>query len=640
MSTPATLLKRYWGYDTFRPGQAEIIASILQGKDTLAILPTGGGKSICYQVPALLQPGLFLVISPLIALMRDQVENLRKRGITAYAIHTGMSRADVINILTVAAESNCKLLYVSPERLTSPLFQEYLPSLDIRGIAVDEAHCISQWGYDFRPAYLRIAELREQLPNVPILALTASATQAIQEDICNKLSSEEDQTDEWNQFRNSFERPNLSYSVLLVPDKIQRLRQILEKLDGTGIVYGRSRKGVEQTAEQIAQWGISAAFYHAGLSLEERRKRERDWMSGAIRVMVCTNAFGMGIDKPDVRFVVHVNAPDSMENYYQEAGRAGRDGKKAYAILLTEPGTIAELEEKGRMQFPTLEEVRKIYQSVANYLQMPVGASEGEWFDFDLMDFRKKFKHPSYGLKQAFALLEENQWLTYNEELFFPPQVQVLGGRESSDLYESEAPREIELLRTLLRLYGGIRDQPTGISERALAKAMKWDTEFIVILLNRLQAMELIDYQPKKEKPQIQLLQPRASAPEIRLDAKRYTFRKTEAEKRLMAMLQYIKENSVCRSKWIGNYFGDTAVRDCDICDNCLERKKRSKAIDRRALNDQVLEILRSEPMNWMEIQERFKEVTADQLKAAIDFLIGEERIVVDAEGNLRTKGS
>jgi len=640
LSTPATLLKRYWGYDTFRPGQAEIIASILQGKDTLAILPTGGGKSICYQVPALLQPGLFLVISPLIALMRDQVENLRKRGITAYAIHTGMSRADVINILTVAAESNCKLLYVSPERLTTPLFQEYLPSLDIRGIAVDEAHCISQWGYDFRPAYLRIAELREQVPNVPILALTASATQAIQEDICNKLSSEEDQIDKWNLFRNSFERANLSYSVLLVPDKIQRLRQILEKLAGTGIVYGRSRKGVEQTAEQIAQWGISAAFYHAGLSLEERRKREREWMGGAIRVMVCTNAFGMGIDKPDVRFVVHVNAPDSMENYYQEAGRAGRDGKKAYAILLTEPGTITELEEKGRMQFPTLEEVRKIYQSVANYLQMPVGAGEGEWFDFDLMDFRKKFKHPSYGLKQAFALLEENQWLTYNEELFFPPQVQVLGGRESSDLYESEAPREIELLRTLLRLYGGIRDQPTGISERALAKAMKWDTEFIVILLNRLQAMGLIDYQPKKEKPQIQLLQPRASAPEIRLDAKRYTFRKTEAEKRLMAMLQYIKENSVCRSKWIGNYFGDTAVRDCDICDNCLERKKRSKAIDRRALNDQVLEILRGEPMNWMEIQEKFPEVTADQLKAAIDFLIGEERIMVDAEGNLRANGS
>lgn len=640
MSTPATLLKRYWGYDTFRPGQAEIIASILEVKDTLAILPTGGGKSICYQVPALMQPGLFLVISPLIALMRDQVENLRKRGITAYAIHTGMSRADVINILTVAAESNCKLLYVSPERLTSPLFQEYLPSLDIRGIAVDEAHCISQWGYDFRPAYLRIAELREQVPNVPILALTASATQAIQEDICNKLSSEEDQIDKWNLFRNSFERPNLSYSVLLVPDKIKRLRQILEKLAGTGIVYGRSRKGVEQTAEQITQWGISAAFYHAGLSLEERRKRERDWMSGATRVMVCTNAFGMGIDKPNVRFVVHVNAPDSMENYYQEAGRAGRDGKKAYAILLTEPGTIGELEEKGRMQFPTLEEVRKIYQSVANYLQMPVGAGEGEWFDFDLMDFRKKFKHPSYGLKQAFALLEENQWLTYNEELFFPPQVQVLGGRESSDLYESEAPREIELLRTLLRLYGGIRDQPTGISERALAKAMKWDTEFIVILLNRLQAMGLIDYQPKKEKPQIQLLQPRSSAPEIRLDAKRYTFRKTEAEKRLMAMLQYIKENSVCRSKWIGNYFGDTAVRDCAICDNCLERKKRSKAIDRLALNDQVLEMLRSEPMNWMEIQEKFPEVTADQLKAAIDFLIGEERIMVHADGNLRANGS
>ena len=587
-----------------------------------------------------MQPGLFLVISPLIALMRDQVSNLRKRGITAYAIHTGMTRTDVINILSVAAQSNCKLLYVSPERLSTPLFQEYLPALNVRGLAVDEAHCISQWGYDFRPAYLRIAELREQLPEVPILALTASATPAIQEDIQIKLSRSENDIETWNLFRNSFERSNLSYSVLTVPNKMKRLATILERLDGTGIIYGRSRKGVEETAEQIAQWGISVAHYHAGLSPEERRSREIDWMNGKTRVMVCTNAFGMGIDKPDVRFVVHIDAPDSMENYYQEAGRAGRDGKMSYAILLSEPGNLTDLEEKGKLQFPSLDEVRKIYQSVANYLQMPVGAGAGEWYDFDLLDFRRKFKHPSYVLKQAFVLLEENQWLTYNEELFFPPQVQVLGGRDTADSYEAEAPREIELLRTLLRLYGGIRDQRTGISERALAKALKWDVAFIVILLNRLQKMGLIDYQPKKEKPQLQFLQPRASASEIGLDATRYSFRKQEAEKRRMALLQYLREGTTCRSRWIGNYFGDTDLKDCGICDNCLEQKKRTKSIDRIELHERILDLLNREPMNWMQVKEQLSEVPTEKLKESVEFLLGEETIRVDEAGIFRTKKS
>jgi len=637
LSTPAAILKRYWGYDSFRAGQAEIIESVLKGHDTLAILPTGGGKSICYQVPALLQPGLFLVISPLIALMRDQVENLRKRGITAYAIHTGMSRSEVINILTVAAQSNCKLLYVSPERLGSALFQEYIPGLNVRGIAVDEAHCISQWGYDFRPAYLRISELRIQLPDVPILALTASATPAIQDDICQKLSNEDTDQNTWRCFRNSFERSNLSYSVLNVPDKMHRLRQILEKLTGTGIVYGRSRKGVEQTAAQIAGWGISVEYYHAGLTLEERRARETDWMKGKTRVMVCTNAFGMGIDKSDVRFVVHVDAPDSMENYYQEAGRAGRDGKKSYAILLIEPGTIMELEEKGRMQFPSIEEVRKIYQSVANYLQMPIGAREGEWHDFDLVDFRKKFKHSSYGLKQAFALLEENQWLSYNEELFFPPQVQVLADRIALEQYEADFPREMQLIKTLLRQYGGIQDQLVGISVGVMSRALKWNNEYVVQLLLQLHSQGLLDYQPKKEKPQVQFLQPRASAAEIKLDTQRYSFRKKEAEKRLTAILQYLQEKNICRSKWIGNYFGDSALGDCGICDGCLDRKKRAKSADPNSLNERLLSLLRHQPMNWMELQAAFPDLPSDQLKTHIDFWLGEGRLQTDEAGRLRT---
>lgn len=636
MPTAASILKRYWGYDSFRPGQAAIIESVLTGSDTLAILPTGGGKSICYQVPALMQPGLCLVISPLIALMRDQVENLRKRGITAYAIHTGMSRADLINILTVAGESNCKLLYVSPERLGSALFQEYLPGLNIQLVAIDEAHCISQWGYDFRPAYLRIAELRPQLPDVPMLALTASATPAIQDDICQRLTLEGNDSNNWKRFRNSFERANLSYSVLQVPAKLPRLRQILNKLEGSGIVYCRSRKGTESTAEEITGWGESAAYYHAGLTMEQRQERELSWMQGEIRVMVCTNAFGMGIDKPDVRFVVHLDAPESLENYYQEAGRAGRDGNRSYAILLNEPSSIKELEERSRSKFPSIEEVKRIYQSVANYLQVPIGAGDGQFEEFDPIDFRKKFKHDPYSLQQAFALLEENQWLSYNEAVFMPPTVQVLANRQDLEAFEKENPREMEWIKVLLRQYGGVRDRPVGISEIVLANALRTDKERIPDMLSQLHRKGLIEYCPRKEKTQIQWLQPRASAMEIKLDVVRYEFRKLEAEKRLVAMLHFLLETKACRSQWIGHYFGDPDLPRCGICDNCLEQKKRAKQTDALALQQELIELLTETPMNWSELQAHFSEVPGDRLKLALDFLLGEDRIVSDDAGMLR----
>ncbi len=637
MSTPLSILQRYWGYDSFRPGQAAIIASVLNGNDTLAILPTGGGKSICYQVPALLKPGIFLVVSPLIALMRDQVEQLRKRGITAYAIHAGMSRSDVINILTVAGESNCKLLYVSPERLGTALFQEYLPGLNIQGLAIDEAHCISQWGYDFRPAYLRIADLRPHLPDVPVLALTASATPAIQDDICNLLSIEPGEAAHWKRFRNSFARPNLSYSILKVPARMPRLRQILEKLPGSGIVYGRSRKGVETAAAEIADWGESVAFYHAGLPLELRRERESDWMQGKTRVMVCTNAFGMGIDKPDVRFVVHIDAPDSLENYYQEAGRAGRDGKLSYATLLIEPGSIQEMEERGKAQFPSLEEVRRIYQSIANYLQMPIGTGDGEWYDFDVVDFRRKFKHNSYSLKQAFAVLEENQWLSYNEEVFMPTQVQVLAGRAELEQFEAEEPKRMELIKALLRQYGGIRDRLVGISEFSLAKILGVDKEVITHQLQQLHRAGLIDHQPKKDKPQIHWLQPRASAREIGLNAERYEHRRKEAEKRLSGMLDFLREETECRSRWIGQYFGDAELTDCGICDNCLERKKRSNRIDSIRLQSDLLSRLRDTPLDWRSLQDSYPHVPVTQLKESVDYLMGEGKLKTDEFGKIRS---
>ncbi len=637
MSTPLSILQRYWGYDSFRPGQAEIIASVLEGNDTLAILPTGGGKSICYQVPALLKPGIFLVVSPLIALMRDQVEQLRKRGITAYAIHAGMSRSDVINILTVAGESNCKMLYVSPERLGTSLFQEYLPGLDIQGLAIDEAHCISQWGYDFRPAYLRIAELRPQLPDVPVLALTASATPAIQDDICNLLSIERGDAAHWKRFRNSFARPNLSYSVLKVPARMPRLRQILEKLPGSGIVYGRSRKGVEAVAEEIAGWGESVAYYHAGLPLELRRARESDWMQGKTRVMVCTNAFGMGIDKPDVRFVVHIDAPDSLENYYQEAGRAGRDGKLSYATLLIEPGIMQEMEERGKAQFPTIEEVRRIYQSIANYLQMPIGTGEGEWYDFDVVDFRRKFKHNSYSLKQAFALLEENLWISYNEEVFIPSRVQVLAGRAELEQFEADEPKRMDLVKALLRQYGGIRDRAVSISELTLAKLLRIDKEEVAHQLEQLHRGGLIDHQPKKDRPQIHWLQDRAAAREMGLNVERYEHRKKEADKRLRGMLDFLWEENGCRSRWIGRYFGDAELTDCGICDNCLERKKRSNRIDPVRLQTDLMSRLRETALDWRSLQELYSDVPVARLKESVDYLIGEGKLRTDEFGKFRS---
>ncbi|HRE39678.1 MAG TPA: ATP-dependent DNA helicase RecQ, partial [Chitinophagaceae bacterium] len=359
--SPFEILKRYWGYNAFRPLQEEIINSVLHGKDTLALMPTGGGKSLCYQVPALVKPGLCLVISPLIALMKDQVENLRKKGITAYAIFSGMSRKEVINIFNVATESNCKFLYVSPERLETALFKEYLPGLDINLIAVDEAHCISQWGYDFRPPYLRIAALRKELPGVPMLALTASATPDVQNDICKKLEFTDKQV-----FRQSFERPNLSYSCFKVDSKINKIIEVLQKVPGSSIVYCKSRKRTKEISELLRLQNISSDFYHAGLVQEERNKKQEAWIGNKTRVIVCTTAFGMGIDKPDVRTVIHADVPDCLENYYQEAGRAGRDGKTSYAVLLYDNRDLHELEEMADLRFPGLDDIRNVYQSVAN----------------------------------------------------------------------------------------------------------------------------------------------------------------------------------------------------------------------------------------------------------------------------------
>ncbi|MBL7722093.1 MAG: RecQ family ATP-dependent DNA helicase, partial [Chitinophagaceae bacterium] len=563
--SPSEILKRYWGYDSFRPLQEEIINSVLAGKDTLALMPTGGGKSLCYQVPAMIKPGLCLVISPLIALMKDQVENLRRKDITAYAIYSGMSRKEVINIFKVATESNCKFLYVSPERLETFLFKEYLPGLDIALIAVDEAHCISQWGYDFRPPYLRIASLRKELPDVAVLALTASATPDVQNDICEKLEFIGKQV-----FRQSFERPNLSYSCFKVDSKINKIIEVLQKVPGSSIVYCKSRKRTKEISELLRLQNISSDFYHAGLVQEERNKKQEAWIGNKTRVIVCTNAFGMGIDKPDVRTVIHADVPDCLENYYQEAGRAGRDGKTSYAVLLYDNRDLHELEEMADLRFPGLDDIRNVYQSVANYLQIATGSGESQYFDFDITDFLKKFKLISHTTLYSLKALEQDGWLAFNEQVFLPATVMFSVSKESLYAFEKENPQLESCIKTLLRAYEGIFDQVTAISEKVIAGLLRMPVDDVKAQLLLLNRAGIIEYQPQKDTPQLLMLRSRIKAEDISIDMAAYNKRKESFRMRMQQMAVYVKEEAECRSRIIGNYFGDEKIKACGICDDCL----------------------------------------------------------------------
>ncbi|MEO6454442.1 MAG: ATP-dependent DNA helicase RecQ [Ginsengibacter sp.] len=563
------ILKKYWGYDAFRTMQQEIILSVLDGKDTLAILPTGGGKSICFQVPALAKKGICLVVSPLIALMKDQVQNLRNKGIPALSIYSGMSFAEVKKTLQNAAYGNYKFLYVSPERLESALFLEYLPTIPINLIAVDEAHCISQWGYDFRPPYLRIAVLREALPGIPVLALTASATKDVQDDICNKLSFKGDH----HRFQKSFERPNLSYSVFNVAAKQTKLLEICKNVNGSGIVYCKSRKGTKGVSELLITNGINSDFYHAGLSNEERNKKQESWVKNEIRIIVCTNAFGMGIDKSDVRFVVHYDVPDAVENYYQEVGRAGRDEKKAYAVLLFHDSELHELQKQSSIRYPPVEEIRKTYKALANYLQLPVGMGEGLYFDFDINDFVKKFNLNIHTVNYSLKTLEQENLIAYSEQFFMPSSLFFTTSKNDLYQFEKSHPEFDALIKGLLRSYEGIFDYPANISETRIAHFINSDVKEVVYNLEKLQSLGIIGYTRQKDKPQIIFLHNRYSSENLWINEKNIHARKLVFENRIKAMLTYIKKTFGCRSKMIGTYFNDTTIKPCGICDNCINQK-------------------------------------------------------------------
>ncbi|MBN8878730.1 MAG: RecQ family ATP-dependent DNA helicase [Sphingobacteriales bacterium] len=632
--TLSQILKQYWGYNQFRPLQEDIIQSVLDGKDTLALMPTGGGKSLCYQVPTMAMEGTCLVISPLIALMKDQVEGLRKKGITAFAIYSGMKRKEVINILQLVTESNCKFLYVSPERLETSLFKEYLPGMHISLVAVDEAHCISQWGYDFRPPYLRIAALREELSDIPVLALTASATPEVQQDIMDKLHFQQQQV-----FRQSFERPNLSYSVFNVDSKINKISEILGRIPGTGIIYCKSRKRTKEISELLQLQGISSDYYHAGLKQEERNKKQEAWIKNEIRVIVCTNAFGMGIDKPDVRTVIHADIPDCLENYYQEAGRAGRDGKHSFAVLLYADKDLEELNDLSAQRFPELEKIRQVYLAIANYLQLEAGTGEGSSFDFDLADFGKKFGLDNFTTLYSLKTLEQEGWLTLNEQVFLPSTVQFTVTKEYLYRFEQDRPALDPLIKTLLRSYEGIFDYPCFISELLLAQLMRKDLEEIKQQLQELHRAGIIEYSPRKDSPQLYFQRNRVRGEQLTININAYQQRKAIFEKRVATMISYVKEEADCRSRMIGVYFGDNNIRTCGICDNCLKQRKLTVSKEEfTVIHERIRHIMQDDSLEVKELFNQLQDIKKEKAWKVIEFLQAENKLRIEKDGRIRLK--
>ncbi len=632
MLSPLDILKQYFKHDSFRPLQEDIINAVLQKKDVLALLPTSGGKSICFQVPAMMNDGLCLVISPLIALMKDQVESLRRKGITAFAVYSGMSRKEVMNTMKVAAESNCKFLYVSPERLETNLFKEYLPSFNISLIAVDEAHCISQWGYDFRPPYLRIAALRDELRGVPVLALTASATKEVQQDICEKL-----QFKNQNIFRQSFERTNLSYSVFSVDVKINKIKEILEKVSGSSIVYCKSRRRTKEISDLLNMHGIDADYYHAGLMSDERNKKQEAWIKNERRVIVCTNAFGMGIDKPDVRTVIHADVPDSLENYYQEAGRAGRDGKKAYAVLLYAAKEVDELKLLPGVHFPAMENIRIVYQSVMNYLQIPSGSGEGNYYDFDITDFIKKFKLDTQLVVYALKALEQEELLSFNEQVFLPSQIVFTANKESINDFEKNNPQLEPIIKVLLRTYSGIFDQLVSIHEKTIVFLLKKDLNDVINDLKKLHSFGIIQYIPQKDSPQLYFIQNRTKAEDVKINRVNYQKRKEQYKRRIESLLEYVEKETTCRSQFIANYFGDEDAKPCGVCDNCLRQKNITITEEEfEKIHQRIIHTVQLQNIDAIQLLQQLTGINKEKGWKVINYLQGENKLAVDKNGIIK----
>jgi ATP-dependent DNA helicase RecQ len=619
------ILTKYWGYSKFRPLQEDIICSVMDGLDTLALMPTGGGKSITFQVPAMIKEGICLVITPLIALMKDQVENLQKRNIKAVAIYSGMTKNEIDISLDNCIYGNVKFLYISPERIATELFRIRVKHMNVNLIAIDEAHCISEWGYDFRPSYLEIANLRELIPNIPFLALTATAIPKVVDDIQDRLEFKER-----NVFRKSFERKNIVYLVRNVEDKHKYLLETILKVKGSGIIYERNRRKTRETAIFLHQNNISADFYHAGIAHEKRNTKQNDWKSGKIKVMVATNAFGMGIDKSDVRFVIHTDLPDSIESYFQEAGRGGRDEKKAVAVLLYNNSDKVKAERRASANFPEIKEIKATYQALSNYFKIPYGGGKGMSFDFIMTDFAKNYNFNILNIYSSIKFLQREGYLILTDELNSSSKIHFLASRDDLYKFQIANAKYDSFIKLILRSYTGLFSDYINIDEQSIAKKTNNDIKVIFKYLNNLKSLGIINYVPQKKNPFIIFTEERLDDKSLLISKENFVFRKNRYMERINAILNYAESSNKCRSQILLSYFGESNPGRCGQCDVCTRRNELDLSkYEFDLILETIKEILKH---NLVSIDDLMKSLDSDEEKnlKVIQWLLDNNKIIKD----------
>ena len=625
-------LKKYWGYDSYRPLQQTIIESVLNNQDTLALLPTGGGKSLCFQIPGLVIGGTCLVISPLIALMNDQVQNLKSKGISAIAITSAMNHKEIDIALNNAAYGHVQFLYVSPERIEQETFREKLSYLPIGLIAVDEAHCISQWGYDFRPSYLNIAELREYFPSINMIAVTASAIKEVVEDIQLKLKFKNQQV-----FRQSFERKNIRYVVQFEENKYDRLLKIIHNVGGSGIVYVRNRKKTEEISHWLVQNQITSSFYHAGINSADRAQKQQLWINNTSQVMVATNAFGMGIDKPDVRFVVHLDLPESLEAYFQEAGRAGRDGKPAYSVILCHQNDLNLLQEIFEKNTPSIEEIKQSYQAIFNYYQIPVESGEGLSVNFDIDEVTRNYNLKPITLFNAIKCLEKEGYFSFLDSGYEPSKVMVIMRKDDLYNFQIKFSKYEPLIKALLRSYGGLYEQYVYVKEKDLAFRAKISEHECRIQLDNLNKQGVIAFIPQSSLPKLVFLQNRINLKFEQIKLVNYPVLKEKALNRIKSVKKYITEKHSCRSRLLLSYFNETDFEDCHFCDVCVEKYKRNLNTDEGLIENIKIE-LTYQALTLQELISKFQTINTSRLNELINQLIDNGILTIDSTKTIQLK--